>query len=97
VRERVTITLPPEVVADIDRRTPNRSRFVLAAVQRELERLRRAELRRSLSNPHPESEELAEAGFAEWAGASEGEGLLDDASGTSVRWSPGTGWVKGGK
>ncbi len=94
--ERVTITLPPEVVRDIDRRAGNRSSFVLGAVNRELERLRRQELRRSLSNPHPESRELADAGFAEWVeGATDEAGdLLGLESGTPITWSPGSGWVK---
>src|SRR5580704_10001092 len=40
-------------VAGIDWREKNRSRFVAEAVRRELDRRRRAELRRSLNDPHP--------------------------------------------
>ena len=46
--ERVTVTLPNDLVRDIDRRENNRSKFVAEAVRHELDRRRRAELRRSL-------------------------------------------------
>ena len=65
--ERVTVTLPTELLKDIERREKNRSKFVAEAVRHELDRRRREELRRSLENPHPESADLAEQGFAEWA------------------------------
>lgn len=38
--ERVTITLPVGVVADIDRWERNRSRFITVAVEHELQRRR---------------------------------------------------------
>jgi hypothetical protein len=92
---RVTVTLPSEIVRAIDREELNRSRFVLKAVTRELDRRRAEQLRRSLRHPHPESLEMAEAGFSTWA-----EGLLDDASdliapgtGERVRWTADSGWV----
>ncbi len=53
--ERVTVILPNDLVRAIDRREKNRSKFVAEAVRNELDRRRRAELRRSLHNPHPES------------------------------------------
>ncbi len=91
---RVTITLPPELVEEIDRRERNRSRFVLDAVRREVQRRRREELRRSLASPHPESSELADAGLEEWAGRrGESSELLDLAEGKPVRWVRGRGWV----
>ena len=62
--ERVTITLPVELLEDIDRREKNRARFVAEAVRGELERCRRAELRRSLQNPHSESVEFADREIA---------------------------------
>ena len=65
--ERVTVTLPDDLVRDIDRREKNRSRFIADAVRRELERRRQDDLRRSLQNPHPESHELAEQGLEEWS------------------------------
>jgi hypothetical protein len=93
--ERVTVTLPGEVVREIDRMEKNRSRFVLDAVQREIDRRRRDELRRSLMNPHAEIEELAEMGLDDWATGlppEETEGLVDPSAGKPVRWVPGKGW-----
>ena len=93
--DRVTVTLPAEVVQEIDRRERNRSRFVLDAVKRELLRRRREELRRSLGTPHPESVRLAEAGISEWAKGlprEKTEDLVDLEEGTAVRWVPGRGW-----
>src|SRR5271157_4123100 len=58
--ERVTVTLPGELVRDIDRREKNRSKFVAEAVRHELDHRRREELRQSLRHPHPESAELAD-------------------------------------
>src|ERR1017187_5167486 len=53
--DRVTVTLPSDLVRDIDRREKNRSKFVAEAVRNELDRRRRDELRRSLHNPHAHS------------------------------------------
>jgi len=95
--ERVTVTLPNELVRDIDRREKNRSKFVAEAVRHELDRRRRAELRRSLQNPHPESAELAELGLEEWTrGLPEEDtsALVDKSAGKAVRWVPGEGWVE---
>jgi Arc/MetJ-type ribon-helix-helix transcriptional regulator len=96
--ERVTVTLPIDLVRDIDRREKNRSKFVAEAVRRELDRRRRAELRRSLQNPHPESVELAEQGLEEWTRGLPGEdveALVDSSAGKQIRWIPGAGWVEG--
>ena len=93
--DRVTVTLPPEVIEEIDRRERNRSRFVLDAVRRELLRRRREELRRSLKTPHPDSVRLAESGIGEWASGlprEKSEDLVDLKKGTPVRWVPGRGW-----
>jgi hypothetical protein len=56
---------------------------------------RNEQLRQSLRHPHPESLEMAEAGFSSWA-----KGLPDDASaliapgaGEGVRWTAERGWV----
>lgn len=91
---RVTITLPDEMIREMDRQGSNRSRFILEAVDRELKRRRRALLNESLAQPHPESGELAEAGLGEWlrAGAEDAAELLDLKAGTEVRWEPGLGW-----
>lgn len=98
--ERVTVTLPAEVVRDIDRLEKNRSKFVLEAVRHELQRRRREELQRSLRAPHPDSEQLAEAGFDEWAASlptEDAADLVDVAAGKPVRWVPGQGWVEAKK
>ncbi|MGD0498632.1 MAG: hypothetical protein ABSC23_09380 [Bryobacteraceae bacterium] len=98
--ERVTVSLPAEVVRDIDRREKNRSSFVAEAVRRELDRRRRDELRRSLRNPHPESADLAERGFEEWARSlpeEDAQDLVDSRAGHPIRWVPGKGWVEGRK
>lgn len=94
--ERVTVTLPVELVESIDRYERNRSRFIAEAVEHELSRRRREGLLRSLKNPHPEAGELAETGLADW-GASlppDDEGLVDVSSGKPVRWLEGQGWVE---
>ena len=95
--ERVTVTLPNDLVRDIDRREKNRSKFVAEAVRRELDRCRREDLLRSLRNPHLESTELAEQGLEEWAGLLPDEDtgdLLNSGAGQAVRWIPGRGWVE---
>ncbi len=92
---RITVTLPPEVVDEIDRREGNRSRFVLHAVEAELERRKREELMLSLANPHPEAEEIAEEGFDDWGAglpSEDHDGLVDPSGGSPVSWQPGRGW-----
>lgn len=88
--ERVTVTLPVEMLQEIDRWENNRSRFVLEAVQREVERRRREKLLLSLENPHEDGIELETMGLSEWG--EEASLLLDAAAGTPIRWSPGKGW-----
>ncbi len=92
--ERVTVTLPAQLVEDIEHFERNRSRFILEAVERELARRRRDELLRSLRSPHPEASELADMGLVEWAASmSTGdEALVDMSAGKSVRWVEGQGW-----
>jgi metal-responsive CopG/Arc/MetJ family transcriptional regulator len=94
----VTITLPDDLIGDIDRQEKNRSRFIAEAVRRELDCRRRKELRRSLQNPYPESVDLAEQGLEEWSHTlpeEDVESLLDSSAGRVVRWEPGKGWVEG--
>ena len=96
--QRVTVTLPADVVRDIDRREKNRSKFVAEAVRHELDRRRRSELHRSLRNPHPESADLAEQGLEEWTRnlpEEDTEALVDSSAGKPVRWVAGEGWVEG--
>jgi hypothetical protein len=92
---RVTVTLPSEVVEEIDRLEKNRSRFVLEGVRRELLRRRREALRESLSTSHTESLELAEQGLVAWGEElpdEEAAELVDPGAGTSVQWIAGEGW-----
>jgi len=95
--ERVTVTLPSQMLERMDLLERNRSRFVLEAVKRELERRRREDLTRSLRNPHPETAELAEHGFADWMAGlpPEDDGLLDPVAGKTVRWIEDRGWKEG--
>src|SRR5271157_3624089 len=96
--DRVTVTLPTDLVKDIDRREKNRSKFVAEAVRNELDRRRREELRRSLHNPHPESAVLAELGLEEWTRGlpeEDGDALVDSKAGKPIRWVSGEGWVEG--
>src|SRR5207247_11441739 len=96
--DRVTVTLPNDLVRDIDRREKNRSKFVAEAVRNELDRRRRAELRRSLDNPHPESAELAGQGLEKWTRGlpqEDAEALVDSNAGKAVRWVSGEGWEAG--
>ena len=94
---RVTVTLPNDLLKDIDRREKNRSKFVVQAIRYELARRRRADLHRSMRNPHPEGVELAQQGFDEWVrGLPEEDAgaLVDPSAGKAIRWIPGEGWVE---
>lgn len=92
--ERVTVTLPAELVAGIDRLEGNRSRFIAEAVEHELARRRQEELLSSVRHPHPETLNLTDTGLGDWvADLSDGEGLVDISGGTAVHWVEGQGWV----
>ena len=94
---RVTVTLPTDLVEEIDRLETNRSRFVAEGVRRELQRRRREALRDSLRSPHSESTEIAEEGLAAWGAALPADDvaeLVDARAGKAVRWVPGEGWVE---
>ena len=85
--ERVTVTLDGALVDSIDRLERNRSRFIAEAVERELARRRRDALLRSARNPHPETTELVDAGQGDWTSDLPVDGgLVDQTSGTPVRW-----------
>ena len=91
--KRVTVTLPDELVEEIDRWETNRSKFVLEAAERELAARRRRELERSLHDPHQESAKIAEAGIEEWGrGWAVDDDLLDESAGLNIRWTDGRGW-----
>ena len=94
--ERITVSLPVELIERIDRVERNRSRFIAQAVEHELALRRRGGLLRSLKNPHPEVAELDEIGVH--AGAArlpiDVGGLVDLTTGTPVRWVAGQGWIE---
>lgn len=94
--ERVTVTLPTELIEGIDRFERNRSRFIAEAVAHELVRRRREGLLRSLKNPHPEAGELADTGLADWGTSLPGgdDDLVDASAGKAVCWVEGKGWVE---
>ena len=96
--ERVTVTMPSELVAGIDRIESNRSRFIAEAVRHELQRRQRLELLRSLEAPHPDSAATAALGLKDWAEAlPEGDSdLLDPSAGEPVHWRSESGWQHAG-
>ena len=87
--ERVTVTMPAELVAGIDRVERNRSRFIAEAVRHELKRRQRQELLRSLEDPHPDSLTTAELGLENWSQGLpvEDHNLLDPRSAIPLQWS----------
>ena len=86
--ERVTVTLPLELVQGIDQFEHNRSRFVAEAVENELVRRKRQGLLNSLQNPHPDVAQLVDENLADWnATLTTGDDdLLSPSAGKSVRW-----------
>jgi Arc/MetJ-type ribon-helix-helix transcriptional regulator len=93
--ERVTVTLPADLVERIDRLERNRSRFIAEAVEHELTQRRRDALLRSVQNPHPDTTELVDIGLGDWVSDLSGDETLVDANGgTPVRWVEGQGWMK---
>ena len=92
--ERVTVTMPAELVAGVDRYERNRSRFITEAVRHELKRRRHLELLRSLDEPHPDSLATAALVLEAWAGAlpTEDSDLLDPTAGLPLRLSANQGW-----
>lgn len=93
--ERVTITLPADLLQAVDQLERNRSRFIAEAVRHEVSRRRRAALMESVRCPHPETTQLVDAGLADWTTEMpDDEGLLDASGGTAVRWVEGQGWIR---
>lgn len=93
--ERVTVTLPADLVEKIDQLERNRSRFIAEAVEHELAQRRREALLQSVQNPHPETTDLVDIGLSDWVSDLPGDETLVDAhGGTPVRWVEGQGWIK---
>src|SRR5207245_936958 len=85
--ERVTITLPADLLEEVDQLERNRSRFIAEAVQHEVARRRRAALMQSVESPHPDTTQLVDAGLADWTSElPDDEALLVPSGGTAVRW-----------
>ena len=81
--ERVTVTVPAELVPRIDRLERNRSGFIAEAVERGLTRRRQEMLLESVRNPHPEATELAGGDLGDWTSdLPDDEGLVDVSAGT---------------
>ena len=96
--ERVTVTLPSNLLDGIDRFEQNRSRFIAQAVEHELEHRRREELLRSIHAPHPGGDDLSELGTGDWLPdlVEDAADLVELTAGTPVRWVSGDGWKAGG-
>lgn len=93
--ERVTVTLPADLVEKIDQLERNRSRFIAEAVEHELTLRRRDALLRSVQNPHPETTARVDVGLSDWVSdLPTDETLVDVSAGTPVRWIEGQGWTK---
>ena len=95
ISERVTITLPANLLHEVDQLERNRSRFIAEAVQHEVARRRHAALLESVQSPHPETTQFVDAGLTDWTSElPDDEELLDRSAGTAVRWVEGEGWIK---
>ncbi len=93
--ERVTVTLPADLLEEVDGLERNRSRFITQAGEHEVARRRRAALLESVLSPHPEMTEPADGGLLDWTlDLPTDEGLVDLGMGTAVRWVEGLGWTK---
>jgi post-segregation antitoxin (ccd killing protein) len=94
--ERVTVTLPIELIEQIDRIERNRSKFVAVAIRNELSRRQLEHFRASLDNAHCDAAELTELGLDDWATGypPETEGIAERNAGSRVRWIEPHGWFK---
>ena len=94
--ERVTVTLPAELVEAIDGIEHNRSRFVAVAVRNEILRRRREQFVVSLDNGHPDSGELTVLGLDDWATGypPDEERIVERDAGDRVRWKECHGWFR---
>jgi hypothetical protein len=97
--ERITVTLPPGLVSQIDRVDTNRSGFLARAARRELRRLERKALKLSLDARvfTEEDRELEAAGLADYGSSlpdEDCEAMIDPSAFKPVRWVAGKGWVE---
>jgi len=89
---RVPIPVAAELIASIDQLEPDREAFVAGAIRNELARRGRG----AQVVAHPETLELAEVGFDEWAAlADESDAaLIDPSSVVSLHGDAHAGWVR---
>ncbi len=95
--ERVTVTLPKQLVDELRRRSKNRSSFVQEAVRREIARRVRVELRKSFQHPHPETVAYAGEPLGAWAAGLPREDvteIYDPGAVRPLRWEDGKGWIR---
>lgn len=97
--ERITVTLPPGLVSQIDRVDTNRSGFLARAARRELRRLERKALKLSLDARvfTGEDRELVAAGLADYGSSlpdEDCEAMIDLSAFKPIRWVAGKGWVE---
>lgn len=95
--QRISVSLPEELVNEIDRSAPDRDSFVAEAVKHELTRRQKDGLQASLEYPHAKTLLVAEAPLCEWpegVPADEWSDVLDEDSGEEIRWVEGKGWQR---
>ena len=92
--ERVTVTMPSDLVLAIDRCETNRSRFIALAVRNELQNRRRIALEQSLQEPHGEARASSSLGLCDWLeNLPENDNeLLDPRLGMKLEWTTDQGW-----
>ena len=91
---RMPIPVAAELIASIDQLDPDREAFVAGAIRNELARRGRG----AQVVAHPETLELAEVGFDEWASlADESDAApIDPSSAVLVHWDAPAGWARVG-
>ena len=93
--QRIALTLPSEVITEIDRTTHDRDSFVEDAVRHEIDRRREDQLRRSLDDPHPETSKAVGSSPSNWPTGvphDEWDELLRSELGEEIRWEEAKGW-----
>lgn len=95
--QRITLTLPSEVVTAIDRTTHDRDSFVTDAVRHEIDRRREDQLQRSLDRPHPETSMANKSVPRDWPTGvphDEWDELLTSELGQDICWEEEKGWQR---
>lgn len=92
--ERITVTLPSNLLHGIDARSRNRSSYVQKALRHEFERESQLKLKESLDSPHPATGSFEDSEYQAWFNSipAEDTDFIDREAGVSVRWVAGSGW-----